>query len=314
MSQAPEALDPQARAWVAAQLGSPVVAGVELTGGVASQMLRVTTRSGRHAVLRRLVADPWRRFAEALLTREMRVQDQLASSGVPAPRPLAVDVHGSEAGAPSLLMTLLPGRIDLVACGEETLAGLAGTLLDIHRHVPAPDGWPRAYQSWAFEEKRVVPPWSRDDGLYREAFARLAAPAPGYAPTFLHRDFYPANVLWDRGRVTGVVDWVETSTGPADLDVAHCASNLAGLHGAEVALAFRRAYVDAGGLLEEDADASRYWQLLDLVGFLPTRSGRESGADPGVLPRVWAANGRGDLTEELARGRREDLLRAVLAG
>jgi hypothetical protein len=33
-----------------------------------------------------------------------------------------------------------------------------------------------------------------------------------------------------------------------------------------------------------------------------------------VLPRVWAANGRGDLTEELARTRREDLLRAVLAG
>ena len=46
--------------------------------------------------------------------------------------------------------------------------------------------------------------------------------------------------LWSEGRVTGLVDWVETSTGPADLDVAHCASRLAGLHGVRAARTFRR--------------------------------------------------------------------------
>ena len=102
-----------------------------------------------------------------------------------------------------------------------------------------------------------MPPWSGDDGLYREAFARLEAPAPAYDPTFLHRDFHPGNVLWHDGVVSGVVDWVETSTGPADLDVAHCASNLAGLHGVATALAFRRSYVDQGGRLAQDAEPRR---------------------------------------------------------
>ena len=99
------------------------------------------------------------------------------------------------------------------------------------------------------QAKRSVPPWSRDDGLYREAFARLRGPAPAYDADVPAPRLPPGNVLVDDGRVSGVVDWVETSTGPADLDVAHCASNLAGLHGVEAALAFRRAYVDQGGVL-----------------------------------------------------------------
>jgi hypothetical protein len=35
----------------------------------------------------------------------------------------------------------------------------------------------------------------------------------------------------DGPRISGVVDWVETSWGPADLDVAHCSTNLVLLHG-----------------------------------------------------------------------------------
>ncbi len=308
------ALDATTHAWVAGELGERVVAATTLTGGVASQMLRLTTVSGREAVLRRLTEHPWRRFAESLLGREAAVQTQLSGTAVPTPAPLAVDLDGSRAGVPGLLMTLLPGRVDLVNGGRDRLRQLAEMLLRVHRFTPDADAWPRQYQSWALEEKRVVPPWSRDDGLYREAFARLAEPAPSYPRTFLHRDFHPGNVLWRDGRISGVVDWVETSTGPADLDVAHCASNLAGLHGVDAALELRRAYGSAGGTLARDPDACRYWQLLDLVGFLPGPSGRESGAVPGTLTRLWAAQGRSDLTPELVRGRREELLRAVLTG
>lgn len=307
-------LDGPVQEWVATRLGSPIAGATALTGGVASQMFHVTTVSGRDAVLRRLTVDPWRRFARSLLAREAAVQGQLATTPVPTPQPLAVDLDGNDTGAPSLLMTLLPGRVDLACAGPEHLDGLARMLLRIHRHVPREGEWPREYQSWATAEKRVVPPWSRDDDLYREAFARLAEQAPSYRGVFLHRDYHPGNVLWSDGRITGVVDWVETSTGPADLDVAHCASNLAGLHGVEAALEFRRAYVDAGGVLAPDPDAARYWQLLDLVGFLPGATGRESGAVPSTTTALWAAQGRADLTHDLVRRRREDLLRQVLTG
>ncbi len=305
-------LGPDTRRWVEVVLGSRVVAAAPLSGGVASRMLLVRVEDGRETVLRQLVDDPWRRHAEALLAREREVHRLLAATAVPAPRTLAADVRGDRTdGDPSLLMTRLPGAVDLVAAHPEALAG---TLLAIHAVRPEPGEWPRRYESWAFESKRAVPPWSRDDGLYREAFARLAEPAPPYDDTFLHRDFHPANVLLHDGRVTGVVDWVVTSTGPADLDVAHCASFLAGLHGVAAAHAFRQAYVERGGRLAQDPRAAAYWQLLDLVAFLPTPTGLESAATPEVTERTWRDTGRPDLRVDVARARREDLLRDVLVG
>jgi aminoglycoside phosphotransferase (APT) family kinase protein len=269
-------LGEETRRWVGDALEAPVVAVRPLTGGVASRMLLVRVEDGREAVLRQLVDDPWRTHAEPLLRRERDVHALLKGSAVPTPSTITLDVRGDRTdGDPSLLMTRLRGAVDLVAPHVDALAA---ALLDIHAVRPEPGAWPREYESWAFPAKRVVPPWSRDDGLYREAFARLGSPAPTYEPTFLHRDFHPGNVLWEDAKVSGVVDWVEASTGPADLDVAHCSSNLAGLHGLETALAFRHSYIDQGGRLTPDGDASAYWQLLDLVGFLPTPNGRESGA------------------------------------
>ena len=203
-------------------------------------------------------------------------------------------------GDPSLLMTRLPGGIDLCRHDDDFLAALAATLLAVHRVRPDEGQWPRDYQSWAFESKRNVPPWSTTTGCTPRRSPGWPSRRRRTRPTFLHRDFQPGNVLWQDGEVTGVVDWVETSTGPADLDVAHCASNLATLHGAEVGEAFTAAYVAAGGALAEDRDARVYWRLLDLVGFLPA-GGRESGATEDTIRATWRAHGRGDLTLERAR-------------
>jgi aminoglycoside phosphotransferase (APT) family kinase protein len=54
--------------------------------------------------------------------------------------------------------------------------------------------------------------------------------------TFIHRDFYPGNVLWQRKMVSGLVDWEAASVGPRSMDVAHCRINLLykGLDTAEV--------------------------------------------------------------------------------
>ena len=300
-------------AWVAAAAGAPVRSVTALTGGYSSRMLALGHDDGTQTVLRQMHVDPWRRHAAGLLTREADVQALLAGSDVVAPTPLAVDPDGAQVCDPSLLMTRLPGGIDLCSHDDAFLAGLAATLLAVHRVRPDEGQWPRDYQSWAFESKRNVPPWSDDDALYAEAFARLDEPPPAYTPTFLHRDFQPGNVLWQDGEVTGVVDWVETSTGPVDLDVAHCASNLATLHGAEAGEAFTAAYVAAGGALAEDRDARVYWRLLDLVGFLPA-GGRESGATEDVIRATWQAHGRGDLTLDRARRNRAELLRLTLRG
>jgi thiamine kinase-like enzyme len=51
-------------------------------------------------------------------------------------------------------------------------------------------------------------------------------PAPLLPEVLVHGDFHPGNVLWRRGKVSGVVDWQAACTGPAAVDVAHCRVNL----------------------------------------------------------------------------------------
>ena len=48
--------------------------------------------------------------------------------------------------------------------------------------------------------------------------------------------------MWEGDRITGVIDWAETSWGPADLDVMHSRTNFALLHEVESAVAFSTAY------------------------------------------------------------------------
>ena len=159
-------------------------------------------------------------------------------------------------------MTRLPGAVRSVRPGAEELERLAEVLAGIHAVAPTIEV--RAYQSWALEEKYVVPPWAIDAGLWEAAFDLLRTEPPAYDPTFLHRDFQPRNALWVDGGISGVVDWVETSIGPAWLDVAHCASNLAIAHGAEVAEGFTEQYARRTG-----RERQPHVEVMDLVGFLP---------------------------------------------
>jgi aminoglycoside phosphotransferase (APT) family kinase protein len=191
---------------------------------------------------------------------------------------------------PALLMTRLPGRLRLDDPG--VVAPLADMLARIHAIEPA--GRPREYQSWASPERRVVPEWAQRPQLWERAFARIAAGPPPYRGCFLHRDFHTGNVLFDGGTITGVVDWVETSWGPAELDVAHCATGLALLHGAAAVEDLRARW--GGGF-------APYWWLIDAVGYLP---------DPDKVAAPWRESGRPDLTAALARRRLEAHLEWIL--
>ena len=264
-------------------------------------MLRLTADDGERAVLRLMTKEPWRTHAPALLGRESEVQQRLASTKIPAPMSLAVDPDGARAGTPAHLMSWLPGSLELTRAGDDLLQGLARLLTDIHHHDPGSTR-PRTYQSWAPPAKRVVPTWSQRPGLWRQAFEELEAPPPSYRGTFLHRDFHLGNILWEGDEVSGVVDWVETSWGPAGLDVAHTATYLAMLHGIDTADQFVSAYRDLSDGVGDDACAQRYWDVMDAVGYLP---------DPSKVVQPWRDVGR-DVSDQLARTRLEHRLASVL--
>jgi aminoglycoside phosphotransferase (APT) family kinase protein len=258
----------RAVAWAAERLGSDVVEVDELTGGWTSTMLALTTSTGERAVLRLMTNEPWRTHGAELTTREHETQLMLTGTGVPAPRSLALDADGAATGEAAHLMTLVPGAVDLDRVSDEDLGALAATLSTVHDLEP--DLLPRTYQSWAWPAKYVVPDWAQEPAAWKRAFALLRHDPPTYDGTFLHRDFQPRNVLWTGPGITGVVDWVETSWGPAWLDVAHCATNLALEHGTAVAERFAAAYVARTGHAPEP-----YFDVMDVVGFLPP-PGRET--------------------------------------
>jgi aminoglycoside phosphotransferase (APT) family kinase protein len=202
---------------------------------------------GEPLVLRRIDREPWLSQASELIGREAQILERLRSTPVPAPRLIA---HA----APRLLMTRLPGTLELA---NPPLAALARALVAIHRVRARP----RTYESWV--QITAPPAWGERE-LWAWALEAVAVPVPPYDGCLLHRDYHPGNVLVVRGRVTGVVDWVETSWGPADLDVARCCTNLALRNGLSAAEAFRAEYARAGGTLSGDP----YWSLLDAVGMV----------------------------------------------
>jgi aminoglycoside phosphotransferase (APT) family kinase protein len=268
--------------WAAGRTG-PITATRELFGGWTSTMLALSTEPGDDLVLRLMTREPWRSHGSALTTRECQIQQMLVGTPVPAPRSRALDANGRECGVPAHLMSLLPGRVDIDRVDAVSLDQLADLLATIHEVSPTIEV--RTYQSWAWEAKYVVPSWATDPDLWEEAFTVLRTDAPDYEPCFIHRDFQPRNVLWSDDEVSGVVDWVETSIGPAWLDVAHCCSNIAIGHGTESADLFASAYVDRTG-----REPQPYFDVMDIVGFLPP---------PGKEALIKAEDERRRLEERL---------------
>jgi aminoglycoside phosphotransferase (APT) family kinase protein len=265
--------------WAGEQLGSPVVDVRPLSGGITSTMLALTTESGERAVLRLMTNEPWRTHGAELTTREHETQLQLAGTEVPAPRSIALDADGAHAGEAAHLMTLVPGVVDTGRVSEADLEVLARALAAIHGLRPVER--PRVYQSWAYPAKYVVPEWAAEPAVWERAFAILGQDPPAYDGTFLHRDFAPRNLLWTGDGITGIVDWVETSWGPAWLDVAHFRTMLAVTHGTPTADRFGATYQRLTG-----RDAQPYFDVMDVVGLLPAPGRQPFLSDAGDRERL----------------------------
>ncbi|MFF9978615.1 phosphotransferase family protein [Streptomyces erythrochromogenes] len=283
---------------------------VRLRGGWTSQMRRLDLRGpdgGRSLVLRSFVKPFYVRHAEGLLTREAAILRLLAGTDVPAATLAAVDATAQYCDHPSLLMSLLPGTVRLDDQGAEERAELlARQLVRIHRLPVTASQRPRTYQAWASPDRVTPPAATERPELWRRAVDVIRREPPAHQGRFLHRDFHPGNVLFTGTgadlRISGVVDWVETSWGPADLDVAHCSTALALLHGVPAGMGFADRYVAAGGSLDDDGTAHLHWRLLDALGFAPD-------AEKVAVP--WRELGRVDLTAAVLTQRLEDYIESL---
>ncbi|MER5394474.1 aminoglycoside phosphotransferase family protein [Saccharopolyspora sp. NPDC002686] len=292
------AVRPLTLAWVSRHLeaGERIIRTEALHGGITAEMRRLTigTRHGgtRHLVLRSFVAPSSVEHAEDWLNREAGALSLLTGTGVAAPGLVAVDPTAAHCEYPSLLMTHLAGRTVLDDAGIETRIPLLARQL-VAIHALRPTQRPREYVALTTADTVVIPKGA-DAAAWAAAIEVIRRPAPPYEGRFLHRDFQPGNVLFDvpparpaAARITGVVDWAATSWGPADLDVAHCCTVLALLHGPVWGLRFAEAYEEAGGVLAAAASERLYWLVRD---------GLACSEEVQLVAQAWREAGRAELT------------------
>jgi hypothetical protein len=222
-----------------------------MTGGVASVVHRLTIDRGdyRHVLVLRQYEHGF--FAHVGSDTAALVRDEVATlravhdAGLPAPEPVAADADGRESdGHPAILMTRLPGRVDVTPADPEGWLGqIAAMAARIHGvRVAAP-----LFRGRIDAAAPVVPASATRPDVWEAAFGILRQRAPEPAARFIHRDFQHFNLLWRRGRLTGVVDWATSCTGPADFDIGHCRLNLAILFGSDWAERLRLAYEAEAG-------------------------------------------------------------------
>ena len=282
-------------------LPARLVDAVPVPGGITDTIWRLTVDGDHPLILRWVEPERFGEEGRQWVLKEALGCRVTANRGVPSPRLVASDPDGRGTGGWANLTTFRPGRVRLEELGPDALLALARVAVAVHA-VPVPEGQrPTRFAFWGEREPRV-PVWATRPELWRRAIALAGQPPPDTPAGLIHRDFHPGNTLWLGDQVSGLIDWAETSWGPADLDVAHACSNFAMLHSVDDAVAFRRAYLDAGGRLDPDPDAWRYWQVRDIFGFLP---------DPGPVV-VALTRQRPTLTPEGVLGRLEDLLALTL--
>lgn len=267
-----------------------VVATRRLTGGITSVVHRVTVEDGvgvrSHVVLRRYPqpeTDRTRSFVE----QEARILTQLATTAIPAPCLIATDPSGDRTGGvPSLLMTHLLGRMDLAPKDPERfIRQMSDHLVRIHEADV--DG--RPFDREVKPALDRTPSGTSDRAAWLRALDLMHGTQPAYEARFLHRDYQHFNMLWSRGRLTGIVDWPLASMGPREIDVGHCRLNLAVLFSVEWAERLRVAYeAETGHVLDPWWDIHAIWSFHDVWHeFIPRQVGGRIPVDlKGMCRRV----------------------------
>ena len=94
-------------------------------------------------------------------------------------------------------------------------------------------------------------------------------------PCLLHGDFWPGNVLWQDGEISGVLDWEDAALGDPLSDVAACRLELMHAYGADAFDQFTAAYQ-----LHHPVDMARLdlWQIY--VGLAAAKYMGDWGLDP----------------------------------
>jgi aminoglycoside phosphotransferase (APT) family kinase protein len=161
---------------------------------------------------------------------------------VPVPEPIAADFDAVWFDKPCVVMSRLPGRPDVTPKHVDSwVEGLAQALADLHQTPLDPTEGAVTGPPWA----EMLPPSASElDSLTAAAVRAVTARLPSLTPdrVFTHGDFHPGNVLWHRGRISGLVDWGAEQFGSRWAELAFCRTEVCLLVGPDIADRLADAY------------------------------------------------------------------------
>jgi aminoglycoside phosphotransferase (APT) family kinase protein len=284
-------------------VGAEVRSVHRLAGSTSSTLYSVEiARSDRslELVLRLFTNAEWLACEPDLVRHEAASLAKAADADVPTPELVACDENGAHCGVPAILMTHLPGRVELLPADlDDWLYKLAEVIVPLH--VLDVGEFPWRYAPYNDVSCLEPPAWSKYPDLWERAIGIVNAPWPEVRECFIHRDYHPVNVLWQDGRVSGIVDWPNACRGPAGIDVAWCRGNLTEMYGAGVTERFLRA---CRAVVGSSFEYHPCWDLLVLIETLP--------GPPSVYP-PWFDFGMQGLTDEIVQERVDEYLVSVMA-
>lgn len=175
----------------------------------------------------------------------------------------------------------------------------AETLPRLHA-LPA-RGYPWKYSPYNDLETLIVPGWAAAPRRWERLIELVQEPWPELTKSFIHRDYHPVNLLFEQGRLSGIVDWPNACLGPSGFDAAWCRRNLVQLSGLEAANRFLQHYQRAAG------PACPWHPFIDLLALL-----EELPGPPQIYP-PWLEYGVRDLSVPLIQQRIETYLAYTLA-
>ena len=301
MSDPPESL----LRWAAAALGkeATVESVTGLHDGSSPWRLRVVSGDATTEAILRTSFDPprWPGGPMALQklatgAAALRVAEQ---HGLAAPRLIACDLDGHEAGQPASLETVLPGNSggDGGAALSSAAWRDAGAAIARVNRVPLPPQehlplrghvplwgpqmqrrWATVYQASSGDERPQVVEayrkftWQSEDAAKQILASVRSTPLlqladevvrhtrqPRGEPVLLHVDAWPGNLMWIGDRCVGLIDWKEAGVGHPEIDLSILRVHAALHHGPEPAALVQEGWE---GEMGRKATDLAYWDAL----------------------------------------------------
>jgi aminoglycoside phosphotransferase (APT) family kinase protein len=273
-----------------------------LAGGISAEMivLEIDDGSGR---MRRVIV---RRSGPSALKQNPNIVKNehdllvvLKQNGLPVPEPLHLDLSTRILPAPYLVLEYIDGQIDYAPTSlHDCMHQLAGQLVKIHTlNIAGQDFTFLPQQSQITSSRLGIRPGKLNhelhEGIIRETLEAAWPFAERNPAALLHGDYWPGNVLWRSGTLTGVVDWEDASLGDPLYDLAIARLDLLYIFGLEAMTAFTDYYRSSRAI--DDIDLP-YWDLYAALRFI-----RLTGSELGEWAAFFHPYGRRDIRGKTIR-------------